>query len=134
MDVTPENVAANPAVYGLEIVTDELKKDGNTYPDIRLFRVTDLDLFRESFRDALVIGALNGTSLKVSFQRIVRDYVCLSRDNLKNHAEQILRMAKFLCGERNRGESLPYVAVDGTRHATIEAARIASIESLKSTD
>jgi hypothetical protein len=103
-----------------------------TYPGVHLFAVADLELFRETFGDALITRALNGTSLKVSFQRVVRDFVAISRDNLRNHEEQELRQAKFLLGERNSGERLPFVAIDGSRHATLADAKAASIASLES--
>ena len=129
---SPETVAANPELFGLEIVTDDVKRDGTKYEGVHLFRVRDVAIFRENFGDEIIRKALDGTSLRVTFQRIVRDFVAENRDNLKNADEQILRQAKYLCGERNKGERLPYVAIDGTRHATLAEAKAASLASLQS--
>lgn len=128
--ISPDEIASNPELFGLEVTSDNVKRDGIEYEGVSIFRVSDVTLFRETFGDEIIRKALDGTSLRVTFQRIVRDYVAENRDHLKNNAEQIMRQAKYLCGERNKGTPLPYVAIDGSRHATMEAAKAASIASL----
>lgn len=123
-------IVQNPELFGLEITDATVERDKTEYA-VRLLRVVDVALFIENFGREIVRRALDGTSLRVTFQRIVRDFVAENRDNLKNTDEQILRQVRYLLGERNKGERLPYVAVDGTRHATLDAAKQASIEYLK---
>lgn len=111
-----------PDVAGAEWRAGDVRKDGVQYRGIHL-EIVDTQKFAKAY-PTFFQSLLSGQGLKVRCQRIARE--CAG--DLPRAAELIFAMVR---GESRRGGSrVVYVAVDGSRHTSAEAAAEASRKAL----
>lgn len=85
-----------PEDHGFAFVVEDVEKDGITYAGVPLIVVNDVTKFEASF-PGVILAALDGSSIRVSAQRIVRDARSKGvkdLDNLKT------RLVNWLLGVR----------------------------------
>lgn len=71
--LTVEEILANTQAYGFVFDLDKVKKDGRSFVDVPILRIVSVQVFDKHFPGVL-LTATNGTSPKVSSQRIGRDF------------------------------------------------------------
>lgn len=131
--VTIAQVLADTSAHGFKFVTEDVAKDKTKLAGAQIPIVTDLDKFVATFGPSLVLAALDGSSLRVSAQRINRDALWGKRDT-KAEVLQEAVIAWMLGAKRTRTVSVVEVPVfldiEGGKHETAEAAREASLAIL----
>ena len=117
------DVVKNPTSYGLEWYADEIRKGGTLLSkDAPRIKVTNLNAFVEWFGTDLVLSCVNGTSLDVKIESVVRDIY----DRNATAKVEDVRLAvvnRVLLGNRTRTvttktvtvEKPVYIAMDGTK-------------------
>jgi hypothetical protein len=113
-------VVADPSAYGFEFVSESVKSGDVEYQNVPLIRVTDLAKFDTAFPGA-VLSALDGSSIRVSSQRIVRE----ARD--KNATikpdEMKVKLVNWLNGVRAPSTRVLYAGPEGKTFATEAEAK-----------
>jgi len=115
-------ILAKPEDFGFEFLTETVHKYGKGFV-VPLLRVTNIPKFEEAF-PGVIRKALDGSSIRVIGQRIVRD---ASADRgVKDTGQLQTLLVNYLLGI----EEAParYVAADGKAYATQEEAAKASVE------
>lgn len=111
-----------PSDFGFEFVTETVKKASHSFPNVPLIVVRDLAKFDAAF-PGVATKALDGSSIRVSGQRIVRD---AAYDGVKDTNELKMRLVRWLLGIEQ--PQAIYVGPEGRKFATEQEAEEAWIE------
>lgn len=99
-----KDILASPSESGIEFVTDKVRIGGQgdkaeaTYT-VPLVKVTDVEKFESEF-PGVILSALDGTSIRVASQRVVRD-ACEKNPSLERQPDELKhRLVQSLKGVR----------------------------------
>lgn len=131
--ITIAQILSDTTACGFKFVTENVEKNKIEMKGAQIPIVTDLEKFVATFGPSLVLAALDGSSLRVSAQRINRDALWGKRDTPANELQEAV-VAWMLGAKRTRTVSVVEVQVfldiEGGKHETAEAAKAASLALL----
>lgn len=117
LEMTAEAIVKDPAAYGIAFTRGPVEKNGKVFRNRPLASIVNFPLFRSVFTE--YADDRLQASVKIASQDKAR--------NTLSDAEVMLDNARMFLGERSSKPAAKWVATDGTRHATPEAARAASL-------
>lgn len=126
-------ILAKPEDHGFTWESARLEKGTMSWENIPRMRVTDLSKFRATFGDAVVLASLNGTSLRVKNQTI-REAIYADSSLSRNVPAMQQWLIESALGITTRRQTVvtvhteSFVALDGSKHETLEQAIARSAE------
>jgi len=109
---TPKEIAASPLEHGFKWYTAPIAKNKmELRKDAPRVEVVDLDKFVESFGSAVVLAAMNGTSLDVSVESVVREAIFKNRAVTNDTLREAI-VSRVLLKDRSRTSGVREVVVE----------------------
>lgn len=119
------DIIKHPASYGVQFVGKPINRGtGNDKTILRKdaprVEVTDLDLFVRRFGEDVTLDAINGTSVYIKAENMVRALIVKDR-TISNDActVEIVKRVLLATPAPRGGVVKKFVAADGTEHATL---------------
>lgn len=121
-----KTILAQPEDFGFDFVTENVRSGDVTYQGVPILRVQDAAKFEASF-PGVILKALDGSSIRVSSQRVVREArdknATIKTDELKS------RLVMWLLGVRApSGQRIVYAGPEGKTFSTEQEAQAAWLE------
>lgn len=125
--LTVDEILADTTAFGFVFDSDSVKKDGKPFSEVPILRILDTRVFDQHFPGVL-LTASNGTSPKVSSQRIGRDFSYENPGLAKDKRnEKIKRLnVEWLLGIKTSAPQFP--GPDDEMYSTKEEAKAAWLE------
>lgn len=125
--LTVDEILADTQAFGFVFFQGSVKKERRPLGEVPLIRVTDSPVFDRNF-PGVILTASNGTSIKVSSQRIGRDYAYnnLSQPKDKRDAKIQRLNVEWLLGIKTSAPQFP--GPEDEMYATKEEAKAAWLE------
>jgi hypothetical protein len=118
-------ILADPKAYGFEFVTENVRSGDMTFQGVPLLRVSDLAKFDAAF-PGVALNALDGSSIRVSSQRVVRE-ARLRNATIKT-PEMQQKLVQWLLGIRTPTTRMVFAGPNGQAFSTEAEAKQAWLD------
>lgn len=126
MDERTKAILADTKAHGFEFVLENLAKNDVALRQVPVIEVTDSAKF-DALKPGVVLDAINGTSVKVSSQRVSRDYAYDNQRQATDKRDEAIRQknVEWILGIKTTRtvEVQVFVGPEGQKFSTIEEAQ-----------